>query len=151
MLEHVERVDAVELAGKRAGQHVVDVAGEAPGLVHPGVDVLDEDGIEVDRGEAFHRLDDDAGAEGIPAADFQHALGALQHLGDELVARQREGEALRIVVPGLAGHQPQGFEAALELEQALVLGLAGSGVFRLRAHDLVCLPSGAWPAIYRSG
>ena len=62
-------------------------------------------GIEIDTGEVADILTHDAAEERIAAADLQHAGAALQHLGDELVARERKRQPLRIVEISPARHQ----------------------------------------------
>lgn len=87
MLQHIQRIDRIERARHRAVQHVVDQGIEAPALHHPVVDVLDEDGIEIDRRQILDFRLDDANTEGIAAADLEHVAAALEHLGHELIAR----------------------------------------------------------------
>jgi hypothetical protein len=60
-------------------------------------------------------------------------LGAFEHLGDELVARQAEKQVLGVVVPALAAAQPQALEPAIRsgVEAFLILRFA-----RLQAVSL---------------
>ncbi len=91
----------------------MDEAGERPFRAHAPVDVVDEDGIEIDSGELAHLLLNDPGGERVGAPDFEHPVAPAHHLGHEFVTREREGKALGIVIPGLARHQSEAFKAFL--------------------------------------
>src|SRR5262245_35520114 len=127
MLEHIECVNSVELSGDRGFEQVVHEAGERPFSAHAPVDVLDEDRIEIDRGELSHLLPNDPGREGVGASDLEHAPAPAHHLGYKFVTRKGEGQALGVIVPGLASHQSEAFEAFLLefVEDWFVLRLAG--------------------------
>ena len=130
VLQHVQRVGRLVPLRHWPGQHVMDLALEAPLLLHAAVDILDEDGVEIDGRDLRHFLADDPRAEGVAAADLQGGTFAAQHLGHELVARQEEGHAARVVVPALVGHQAQGCQppAVADVEAELVLRFAGRGL-----------------------
>src|ERR1700678_2400029 len=124
MLEHVECIDAIIVSRRhRPGQHVVDKSFERPARRHPLLHVGDESGIEVGGGEFRDVLSHDAGAKGIGTADLKYVRATGKQLGDKLVARQREGEPLWIVVPSIASHKAETLEALLLslFEHALVL------------------------------
>src|SRR5581483_11150802 len=75
-------------------------------------------------------LQNDARAEGIAASHLAHELAALEHLGDELVAREQEHEPARVLVPNLAGDEAEAGEADLLLEPQHALGATAVGVER---------------------
>src|SRR5262245_8570499 len=105
MFENIERVSRLELLRHGSGKHIVDLALEAPLVFHALTNVFDEDGIEVDGDDARHFLADQACCESVATADLQGGALAGKHLRDELVARQKEGDAARIVMPALVAHQ----------------------------------------------
>ena len=72
VLEHVERIDRVELAGDGACEHVVHESLERPMRIHPLLHVGDEHRIEVSGRHLADRLLDDPRAERIGASDLEH-------------------------------------------------------------------------------
>ena len=108
------------------GDDVVDLCLERPPLVTPGADVLDEQRVEIVDSDVRHLLQHDARAEGVAAADLADVAAARQHLGDEFVARQKECQTPRIVVPDLVGHQAERGQPdrVAQLEAAIILRLA---------------------------
>ena len=73
---------------------------EFPRRLHAGARVFDEHRIEVDADQRLDFLADDTAGPGVTAADFENALPAAQHLGDELVPGEHDAEPLRIGMPG---------------------------------------------------
>src|SRR5205823_6643483 len=72
----------------------------------------------------------------VSAANFEHALTAGEHLGDKLVAREREEHVPRIVVPSPRGGNSQTLDPSLanEVHSLVVVSLAGPGRCRNFCH-----------------
>src|SRR5437016_6402404 len=95
--------------------------------------VFNKEGIEIERHHFFDFLKHNACAESIASAGLGDAQTSGEHLCDELVAREDESEASRVVMPDLIGHETEPLKpcSVLQIECVLVLWLSG----RLRAHD----------------
>ena len=78
VFEHVERIGTIVAARHGSGQHVMGEDIESPSRIHPLLDVFDKERIEIGRRQLLHFLADDAGAEGVGAADLEDMLAARQ-------------------------------------------------------------------------
>src|SRR6516164_8468919 len=127
MFQHVERISCIERPRDRARQHVMNECIERPIGIHTVLDVSDEERIEIGSRDLADGLLDDAGAERIGAADLQHVLTPSEHLGNELVARERKKRALRILVPRLVYHQSKAGDTVFftHVEQKRILRFLG--------------------------
>ena len=122
MLESIQAVDAV--VGDRQGpaQDIVHGGLQRPFLPVAPSHIFDEDGVGVVHGHLLRRLQDDARAERIRAAELAHILSIDQHLRDEFVAREQHTQLTGIVVPDLVGRQSERLETDLiaQLQRAVV-------------------------------
>src|SRR5262249_16212629 len=106
---------------------------------HPPARVLDEHRVEVTRRDRGHLLLDEPRAEGIGAADLDHAALSAEHLRHELVAREDEEQPARGLAPPLVAHDAEPGEPPPQghVPLELVLRLAGpraAGGLRAGVH-----------------
>ena len=86
---------------------------DGPMRIHPLLDVVDEQWIEIGRRDLADRLLHDARAKRIGTPDLKHMLASAEHACHELVARKREKCSFRILIPGLVDHQSEARNAML--------------------------------------
>ena len=94
--------------------------------------------VEIDSYQRSRRLSNDSTWKSIGAPNFKNALIATKHLSHELVARHREEEVSRIVVPSPTCDKPKTFSAALTDD------IDPSSVLRLTARCLRFFVIHAW-------
>jgi len=87
VLEHIDRICAIEFTGKRRLKHIVHHGLHGPTFALACVDISDENRIEIGHDHGAHLLLHDPSAEGIRATHLQHARPAAEHLRDELVSQ----------------------------------------------------------------
>src|SRR5262245_42156974 len=126
MLENVEGKGTVERARDRRRYHVMNVELDGPPVRPALVGIGDELRIEIDPDNRLHRLSDEPRRKSVSAADFEDTLTASEHLGDKLVAREREEHMSRIVVPGPRCGDSQTLDPSLanELHSLVIMPLA---------------------------
>src|SRR3546814_314475 len=55
----------------------------------------------------LHSLRDNARTKTVSTTDLKNTLGAIEHLRDKLIPRQSKNQALGVIIPTPAGHEPE--------------------------------------------
>src|SRR6516165_8587496 len=76
MLDDIESVNSVISVRQRPRQNVVDLGRERPFGRLPASNIIDEDWVEIIRGDGFYFLLHDPGSKGVAAADLCHRVVA---------------------------------------------------------------------------
>src|SRR5579872_5870973 len=84
-------------------------AVDRPAIRGSSLGVSDKARVKINARQPFHRLAHESRGKCVAASDFQDMLASGKHLCDEFVAREREGEPLRVVEISPGGHQSEPF------------------------------------------